>query len=78
MCGIHFSMTTPHHPAAYGLVEGQHHTLKCAIMCHEEEKWTEELPLVLLDIRTAHKEALQLSAAEIVYCEPLQVSSEFL
>ena len=63
MCGIHLSRTTPHHPAANGLVERLHRTLKAAIMCHAEEKWTEALPLVLLGIRTAYKEDLQSSAA---------------
>jgi len=34
MCGIHLSRTTPHHPAANGLVERLHCTLKAALMCH--------------------------------------------
>jgi hypothetical protein len=52
--------------------------LKAAIMCHEDKKWTEALPLVLLGIRTAYKEDLQSSAAELVYGEPLRVPGEFL
>jgi len=59
VCGIHLSRTTPHHPAANGLVERLNCTLKAAIMCHAEEKWTEALPLVLLGIRTAYKEDSQ-------------------
>ena len=78
MCGIHLSRTTPHHPAANGLVERLHCTLKAAIMCHAEEKWTDALPLVLLGIRTAYKEDLQSSAAELVYGEPLRVPGELL
>jgi len=66
MCGIHLSRTTPHHPAAIGL------------MCHADERWTAVLPLVLLGIRTAYKEDLQSSAAELVYGEPLQVPGELL
>jgi len=71
MCGIHLSKTAPHHPAANGLVERLHRTLKAAIMCYADERWTAALPLVLLGIRTAYKEDLQLSAAEIVCGEPL-------
>ena len=78
MCGIHLCRTTPHHPAANGLVERLHRTLKAAIMCHADEKWTEALPLVLLGIRTAYKEDLQSSAAELVYGEPLRVPGELL
>jgi cleavage and polyadenylation specificity factor subunit 1 len=48
MCGIQLSGTTAHHPAAKGLVERFHRTLKAAIMCHADQQWTEALPLVLL------------------------------
>jgi cleavage and polyadenylation specificity factor subunit 1 len=78
MCGIHFCRTTPHHPAANGLVERLLSKLKAAIMCHMDEKWIDALPLVLLGIRTANKEDLQSSAAELVYGEPLRVSGELL
>jgi len=78
MCGIHLSRTTPHHPAANGLVERLHRTLKATIMCHAEEKWTEALPLFLLGICTAYKEDLQSSTAELIYGEPLCVPGELL
>jgi len=78
LCGIHLTRTTPQHPAANGLVERLHRTLKAAVMCHVDEKWTEALPLVLLGIRTAYKEDLKSSAAELVYGEPLRVPGELL
>jgi len=78
MCGIHLSMTTPHHPAANGFFERLRSTLNAAIMCHAEEKWTEALPLVLLGICTAYKEDLQPSAAELAYGEPLRVPGKIL
>ena len=78
LCGIHLCRTTPHHPAANGLVERFHRTMKAAIMCHADEKWTEALPLVLLGIRTAYKQDLETSAAELVYGEPLRVPGELL
>jgi hypothetical protein len=78
VCGIHLTRTTPYHPAANGLAQRLHRTLKAAIMCHGDEQWTESLPLVLLGIRTAYKEDLQTSAAELVYGEPLRVPGELV
>jgi hypothetical protein len=49
-----------------------------AIMCHADQNWTEALPLVLLGIRTAFKEDLQASVAELVYGEPLRIPGELL
>jgi cleavage and polyadenylation specificity factor subunit 1 len=45
LCGIQLSRTTAYHPAANGLVERFHRTLKAAIVCHVDQKWTEALPL---------------------------------
>jgi hypothetical protein len=47
--------------------------MKAAIMFHADEQWTEALPLVLLGIRSAYKEVLETSVAELVYGEPLRV-----
>jgi cleavage and polyadenylation specificity factor subunit 1 len=55
MCGIQLARTTAHHPAANGLVERFHRTLKAAIMCQVEQQWTEALSLILFGIRTAFK-----------------------
>jgi cleavage and polyadenylation specificity factor subunit 1 len=78
MCGIQLARMTAHHPAANGLVEHFHRMLKAAIMCHADQQWTEALPLVLLGIRTACKEDLQASVAELVYGEPLRIPGELL
>ena len=78
MCRIHLCRMTPHHPAANGLVEHLHHTMKAIIMCHGDEQWTEALTLVPLGIRTAYKEDMQSSMAELVYGEPLRVPGELL
>jgi cleavage and polyadenylation specificity factor subunit 1 len=77
MCGIQLAWTTAHHPAANGLVERFHQTLKAAIMCHADQQWTEGLSLVLLGIRTAYKEGLQASVAELVYGEPLSIPASY-
>jgi cleavage and polyadenylation specificity factor subunit 1 len=77
MCGIQLARTTAHHPAANGLVERFHRTLKAAIMCHANQQCTKALPLVLLGIRTAYKEDLQASVAELVYDEPLRIPASY-
>jgi hypothetical protein len=78
MCGIQLARNTAHHPAANALVERFHRTLKAAIMCQVDQQWTDAFPLVLLGIRTAFKEDLQTSVAELVYGEPLRIPGELL
>jgi hypothetical protein len=75
--GSNHHTTTAYHPAANGLVERLHRQLKAAIACHTSTQWTEALPLVLLGIRSAWKEDLQSSAAELVYGEPLRLPGQF-
>jgi hypothetical protein len=78
MCGIHISRTTAFHPAANGLVERTHLTLKAANWRRAKGRWTQALPLVFLGMRTAFKEDLQASVAELVYGEPLRIPGELL
>jgi hypothetical protein len=78
LCGIQFSRTTPYHPAANGLVKSFHRTLKAAIICHADQRWTDALLIVLLGIRTVFKEDIKASVAELVYGEPLRVPGELL
>jgi hypothetical protein len=70
--------TTANHPTANGLVERFHRMLKAAIVCHADQQWTEALLLVLLGIRTAFKEDLRASVAELVYGEPIRIPGELL
>ncbi|XP_063634838.1 uncharacterized protein LOC134805470 [Cydia splendana] len=77
LCGVHLRHTTAYHPAANGMVERLHRTLKAAIMAHDEKSWTDVLPVVLLGLRTAWKADLRCSAAEMVYGEPLRIPGEF-
>jgi cleavage and polyadenylation specificity factor subunit 1 len=44
LCGIQLSRTTAHHPAANGLVERFHRTLKAAIMCHQTKTGQKRYP----------------------------------
>lgn len=46
-------------------------------MAHENDRWTEVLPLILLGIRAAHKEEMKASPAEMAYGKKLTLPSEF-
>lgn len=69
--------TTAYHPQANGMVERLHRQLKAAIRCHETDDW-DILPVVLMGIRTAWKEDIASTAAEMVYGETIKLPGEFL
>lgn len=46
-------------------------------MAHNDTRWTDVLPVVLLGLRSAWKDDLKCSAAEMVYGEPLRIPGEF-
>ncbi|GBM81124.1 Retrovirus-related Pol polyprotein from transposon 17.6 [Araneus ventricosus] len=77
--GIRKQRTTAYHPAANGIVERFHRQLKAALKCSLEstEKWIQKLPTILLGIRTALKEDIGFSAAELVYGTNLRLPGEF-
>lgn len=77
IAGFKHKRTTAYHPACNGLVERFHRQLKASIKCHANDSWTESLPWILLGIRTALKEDLQASSAELLYGEPLRLPGEF-
>lgn len=76
-CGTQRMRTTSYHPQANGMVERLHRQLKAALMCHASS-WTQALPVVMLGIRSALKEDLQCSVAEMVYGEPLRLPGELV
>jgi len=47
------------------MVERLHRQLKAMIMCQQQHRWTQSLPIVLLGIRSAWKEDLQATAADM-------------
>ena len=60
------------------MVERFHRQLKATIIAHESPNpWTTTLPAVLLGARSAVKELLGRSAAEIVYGTTLRLLGEF-
>ena len=72
--GTRLHHTTAYHPQANGIVERFHRQIKASLRARlVGPTWTDELPLVLLGIRTAPKEDLTASCAELVYGETLVV-----
>lgn len=77
LTGTKHLTTTAYHPAANGMVERFHRQLKGAIKCHENDHWVEVLPTVLLGIRSAFKEDLKATSAELTYGVNLRLPGEF-
>ena len=79
LLGTQLHHTTSYHPQANGLVERFHHHLKSALQARlTGPSWTQELPWVLLGIRTAPKEDSGCSSAEMLYGSPLTVPGEVI
>ena len=79
LLGTQLHHTTAYHPQANGLVERFHRYLKSALRARlTGPNWTQELPWVLLGVRTAPKEDLGCSSAEMVYSAPLTVPGDFI
>ncbi len=79
--GAKLHLTTAYHPQSNGIVERFHRHLKSALKASLEDKghsWTDHLPWVLLGIRTALKEDLKASSAELVFGQPLRVPGDFM
>ena len=77
LLGIKHLRTTAYHPASNGMVERLHRQLKAAIKCHDTSNWVEILPIVLLGIKTAIKDDLNATAAEMIYGTGIQLPAEF-
>ena len=71
--------TTSYHPCANGMVERFHRTLKAALKAQSDStKWTETLPLILLNIRTTIKADLHCSPAQLVFGTTLRLPAQFV
>lgn len=75
--GIKHARTTAYHPQANGLIERWHRTLKASLMASEGQNWLENLPLILLGLRSTVREELKCSPAEITYGRTLRLPCDF-
>lgn len=75
--GVQRIRTSAYHPRANGMVERFHRSLKTALKAYPTADWAVNLPFVLLGLRTAFKEDLNCSAAELVYGKSLDLPADF-
>lgn len=76
--GITRIRTTAYHPQSNGMIERWHRTLKAALMARGTTQWTEDLPTVLLGLRTALRLNNGLSPAMMTYGTTLRLPSDFI
>ncbi|XP_066963183.1 uncharacterized protein [Macrobrachium rosenbergii] len=78
LMGTTLHCTMAYNPAANGPVERVHRSLKAALMARcSNKKWKEQLPWILLGLRTAPRANGDASPAEKVYGETLALPGEF-
>ena len=77
LLGVQTHNTTAYHPQANGLVERFHRQLKAALKARTSgPNWFDELPLVLLGIRSAWRVNPGCSPAELLYGTTLRLPGE--
>ena len=78
LMGTSVHHTTSCNPAANGMFELTHRTLKATLMTRfKGPDWKAHFPWVLLGMSTSPKEGLHVSSAEMVFAEALAVPGEF-
>ncbi|GFU51789.1 transposon Tf2-9 polyprotein [Trichonephila clavipes] len=77
ICGAKVAHATSYHPQCNGKVERLHRTLKGAIKAHNNIKWTETLPTILLGLRTALRPDTNHTIAQMVYSSNIRLPGEF-
>ena len=77
--GIAHSQTTSYHPQANGLVERVNRDVKTALIAQDNPtNWVDNLPLVLLALRTQYKEDLKCTPAEMTFGTTLRLPGELI
>ncbi|UYV69220.1 hypothetical protein LAZ67_6002864, partial [Cordylochernes scorpioides] len=77
LCGIKLRHSTAYHPQCNGKIERLHRTIKTAIRAHNNIKWTETLPTVLLGLRAAINKDNNHSLCQMVYGKTIRLPGEF-
>ena len=79
LLGTQIHRTTAYHPQANDLVKRLHRHLKSSLEARlKGPNWVDELPWVLLSIRTAPNEDLCCYTTELVYGTPLTLPGDFI
>lgn len=77
LLGVKHLRSSPRHPQANGLIERFHRTMKAAIKCHNNESWTQTLPLIMLGLRDVFKDDIKATPAEMLYGTNLKLPGDF-
>lgn len=77
LLGCNKSRTTAYNPCSNEIIERFHRQLKTSLKCRLSDRWVEQLPLILLGLKSALKEDLGSSSAELVYGSTLRLPGEF-
>lgn len=79
LLGVQLNRTTAYHPEANGMVERMHRRLKEALKTRlTGPDWYDQLPWVLLGLRTTVKDDLRCSSAEFVFGAPISLPGDCL
>ena len=79
--GVEPKYSPVYHPQANGLVERTHKDLKDHLRCRMEaagREWMDQLPWVMLGMRSAYRPDLDTSSAELVYGAPLTIPGDLV
>ena len=79
LLGTQLVKTTAYHPQSNGFIERLHRTLKASLKARlTGPDWLDELPWVMLGIRSIPKEDIGASPAEMVFGSTVTVPGDFL
>ncbi|GFX98962.1 transposon Ty3-I Gag-Pol polyprotein [Trichonephila clavipes] len=78
MLGCNRIHSASYHPQANGIIERLHRHLKGALKAHNHIQWTELLPIVLLGMRSALRDDINATCAQLVYGTTLRLLSDLL
>lgn len=77
--GVCHNLTTSYHPQANGMVERFHRSLKASLKARlNGPQWMDELPVVLLGIRSTWKAGIDAAPAQLVYGTNVRLPGDFL